>query len=70
MHTFIVALFNAQSVKSNDMACRRCEVSTFITDNGVDHFFVTETWLCSQGDQTKTVELSPSGVDVKSFPCQ
>ena len=27
------------------MACKRCEKSTFIKDNGVDLFFVTETWL-------------------------
>ena len=45
MHSFIVASFNAQSVKGNDMACKRCEISTFIKDNGVDLFFVTETWL-------------------------
>ena len=41
LHSFIVASFNAQSVKGNDMACKRCEISTFIKDNGVDIFFVT-----------------------------
>ena len=70
MHSFIVASFNAQSVKGNDMACKRCEISTFIKDNGVDLFFVTETWLSAQGDEAKTVELAPSGFDVKSFPRQ
>ena len=35
---FIVASFNAQSVKGNGMACKRCEISTFIKDNGVDLF--------------------------------
>ena len=55
LHSFIVASFNAQSVKGNDMACKRCEISTFIKDNGVDLFFV---------------ELAPSGFDVKSFPRQ
>ena len=50
LHSFIVASFNAQSVKGNDMACKRCEISTFIKDNGVDLFFVTETWLSAQGD--------------------
>ena len=30
------ASFNAQSVKGNDMACKRCEISTFIKDNGVN----------------------------------
>ena len=70
LHSFIVASFNAQSVKGNDMACKRCEISTFITDNGVDLFFVTETWLSAQGDEAKTVELAPSGFDVKSFPRQ
>ena len=68
--SFIVASFNAQSVKGNDMACRRCEISTFIKDNGVDLFFVTETWLSAQGDEAKTAELAPSGFDVKSFPRQ
>ena len=52
------------------MACKRCEISTFAKDNGVDIFFVTETWLCGQGDEVKTVELAPSGFDVKSFPRQ
>ena len=52
------------------MACKRCEISTFIKDNGVDLFFVTETWLSAQGDEAKTVELEPCGFDVKSFPRQ
>ena len=52
------------------MACKRCEISTFIKDNGVGLFFVTETWLSAQGDEAKTVELAPSGFDVKSFPRQ
>ena len=70
LHSFIVASFNAQSVKGNDMACKRCEISTFIKDNGVDLFFVTETWLSAQGDEAKTAELAPIGFDVKSFPRQ
>ena len=37
----------------------------FIKDNGVDLFFVTETWLSAQGDEAKTAELAPSGFDVK-----
>ena len=57
LHSLIVASFNAQSVKGNDMACRRCEISTFIRDNGVDLFFVTETWLSAQVDEAKTAEL-------------
>ena len=48
LHSFIVASFNAQSLKGNDMACKRCEISTFIKGNGVDLFFVTETWLSAQ----------------------
>ena len=31
---------------------------------------MTETWLSVQGDEAKTVELAPSGFDVKSFPHQ
>ena len=38
VHAFIVASLNVQSVKGNDVACRRCEISTFIKDNGVDLF--------------------------------
>ena len=57
-------------MKGNDIACKRCEISTFIKDNGADLFFVTETWLSAQGDEAKTVELAPSGFDVKSFPRQ
>ena len=68
LHSFIVASFNAQSVKGNDMASKRYDISTFIKDNGLDLFFVTETWLSAQGDEAKTVELAPSGFDVKSFP--
>ena len=60
LYSFIVASLNAQSVKGNDMACKRCEISTFIKDNGVDLFFVTETWHSAQGDEAKTAELAPS----------
>ena len=38
LHSFIVASFNAQSVKGSDMASRRCGISTFIKNNGVDVF--------------------------------
>ena len=47
------------------MACMRGEISTFVKDNGVGLFIVTETWLSAQGDEAKTVELAPSGFDVK-----
>ena len=70
LHSFIVASLNAQWEKGNDMACERCEISMFIKDNGVNLFFVTETWLSAQGDEAKTVELDPSRFDVKSFPRQ
>ena len=49
------------------MACKRCKISTIIKDNGVDLFFVTETWLSAQVDEAITVELAPRGFDVKSF---
>ena len=52
------------------MACKRCEISTFIKNNGVDIFFVTETWLSVLGDEAKNVQLSPSGFGVISFPRQ
>ena len=66
-HLLIVTSFTAQSVMGNEMACKRCEISTFIKDNGVDLFSVTETWLSAQGDEAKTIELAPSGFEVKSF---
>ena len=31
---------------------------------------MTETWLNAQGKEAKTVQLAPSGFDVKSFPRQ
>ena len=31
---------------------------------------MTETCLSAQGDEAKTIELAPSGFDVKSLPCQ
>ena len=40
VHPFIVASFNAKLMMGNDMGCRRCEISTFVKDNGVDIFFV------------------------------
>ena len=52
------------------MACKRCEISTFIKDNRVDFFFVIETWLSALGDKAKTVELALSGFDMKSFSRQ
>ena len=67
IHQFIVASNSAQSVKDNDMACKRCDISTSIKDNGIDLIFVTETWFV-HGDETKTVELTPSAFDVKLFP--
>ena len=36
LYPFIVASLNAQSVQGNEMACKRCEISTFIKDNDVD----------------------------------
>ena len=50
------------------MTCKRCEISTFIKDIGVDIFFVSEAWLSARGDKAKTVELVPS--DVKLFSRQ
>ena len=38
-HRFIVASFNAQSEKSNYMACRCCKISTFIYDHS-DNLFL------------------------------
>ena len=45
LHPFIIASFNAQSVKGIDMACKRCEISTFIKDNGVDLFLLLKHGL-------------------------
>ena len=40
------------------MACKLCDTTTFIKDNGIDLFFLTETWLSAQGDKVQTVELA------------
>ena len=56
VHLFIVASFSTQSVKGNDMACKRCEISTL--------------FISAQSDEVNTLELVPSGFDEKSFPCQ
>ena len=55
-------------MKDNALAYKRCEISTFVKDNDVDLFLVSETWLSAQGDEAKTVELAPSGFYMKS--CQ
>ena len=52
------------------MALKRCQISTFMKDIGVDLFFANEIWLSAQGDEAKTVELAPSGFGVKSFQRQ
>ena len=49
------------------MACNRCEISTFIKDNGVYLFLWQKHGLVLK---VTTVELAPSGFDVKSFPRQ
>jgi hypothetical protein len=63
-----VGSFNARSVKSNDMAKKRCEIATFISDNKLDFLFVTETWFSDTGDEAKVEELAPPGYFVNSFP--
>ena len=52
------------------MACRRCEISTYTKNDGIDLFLETETWLSAHGDEAKTVELATSGFDIKSSPRQ
>ena len=68
--TIMIIHHNYNIININDMACKRCEISKFIKDNGVDLFFATAMWLSALGDEAKTVELAPSGIDVKSFPRQ
>ena len=42
------------------MACKRCEISTFVKDNGVKLFFVTETWLSATSSSSRKVQLQKS----------
>ena len=42
---------------------------TTMAFNGID-LFAAVTWLSTQGEKAKTVELAPSGFDVKSFQRQ
>ena len=62
---FRIALFNAQSVGSSE---KRADISTFVTDNRIALFFITETWLNHRGDEAKIAELAPSGYSARSFP--
>ena len=36
------------------------EILTHNNDNGIDFFFVTETWFSDHGSEMKTAELPPS----------
>nr|KAG5691975.1 hypothetical protein BaRGS_011366 [Batillaria attramentaria] len=60
-----VAVFNARSVSTPE---KRCEIASFVLDNGIDILFITETWLKASGDEAKCVDLAPPGFTVKSFP--
>ena len=51
------------------MACKRCEISTYIKDNGADLFLWLKHGLVLKVTK-KAVKLAPSGFDVKSFPRQ
>ena len=46
------------------MACKLCDTTTFIKDNGIDLFFLTETWLSAQGDKVQTVELATTPTSI------
>ena len=52
------------------MACMRCETSSYAKHSSIDRFFIYETWLSAQSNEGKTVELAPSGFDVKTFARQ
>ena len=61
---------SSQGVERKKQNLHSFIVASFMKDNGVDLFLVTETWLSAQGDKAKIVGLAPSGFDVKSFPRQ
>ena len=67
VNPLIVASFNAQSVKGNDMACKRFEISTFIKDNGVDLFLCLKHGLVH--NVTKRKLLNYHQVDLRSIHC-
>lgn len=62
-----VASFNAQSLKSDNMARKRAEIAEYIFDNNIDVMVVTETWF-TKGETAKADELAPKGYVTKSFP--
>ena len=62
---FRIALFNAQSVGSSEKCA---EISTFVSDNGIDLLVITETWMNPRGDETKIADLAPIGYSARSFP--
>ena len=47
------------------MIYKCCEISRYPKDNGIDVFFMTETWHGPHGDEAKAVELAPNEFDVK-----
>ena len=48
----------------------RCEKFTYVNDNGIKLFPVTETWISVHSDDMKTDELVPNELDMKSFQRQ
>ena len=57
-----------QNAKSVGNAKKRSAINDFIIENAVDAFFITETWLCTEGDEPKCRDLSPPGYSSMSFP--
>ena len=47
---------------------KRSEINHFIFDNGIDVFFLVETWLKDLGDEPKIADVTPIGYAARSFP--
>ena len=54
----------------NIQSCRNktVQIHEFITDNDFDVLFMTETWLCDQGDEAHITDMTPDGYQFHSFP--
>ena len=61
-----VSVFNAQSVAPKE---KSAEIVKFVRDEYVDILFLTETWMKTQGDEGKCVDLTSPGYKLVFSSC-
>ena len=60
-------LFNARSVGPS-CSQKRTEITSYIAEEDVDIFFLTESWIKPRGHESIIADLTPSGYSLKSYP--